>query len=459
MRTKTNIPISILTLLLVWVAGCTPGKPTFAPTRPQPTKTATPVNTPALSPTRTPLQPTPTRTITPTEIRMAFTPSTPARKNIPASDEPTATPADVLPPQDILVYRPFEINTGIPADVKPGGALLVYGESPQVLHSDPPARLESFPGIDLSCLSTSPDGKWVAYCSLSEGSPTGEWLMVESADRQQHFQIAMNNHLIWFNTYEWLDNQHLIFPLIEEDKRNYSMMVINPFTGKQVELASNYPEISHTYAGPVGGQMSFEFSDVVYDPSLNLAIYPVRRPPHAYVALWDRQSGSFLAEVKDKGEFIHYPIWSPDAQQFAVAVSWLQKDINSVEEWFSVSREGQVEQLTHFVDYFYEAGIGWGNWSPDGKKLAFWLEANPAPGWCAGAHLAVLKLATKQVTDTCIPGKLGYSYPPVWSLDSRYIGAVNNTESTWQSFLVDFEGGRAFDITEYGIPIGWLALP
>jgi hypothetical protein len=44
-------------------------------------------------------------------------------------------------------------------------------------------------------------------------------------------------------------------------------------------------------------------------------------------------------------------------------------------------------------------------------------------------------------------------------LDSRYAVVINAEPSPNQTLLVDFEQGRAFDITEYGAPVGWLALP
>jgi hypothetical protein len=354
-----------------------------------------------------------------------------------------------------MIYRPFDIAPSLSTDVRPDGALLVWSEQPQLLHFDPQG-VEDFPGVDTGCLSTSPDGNWLAYCTLSDDSPTGQWLIVESADRQQQKKVPMDIHLIYFRDYEWLDNQRLIFPLIREEGKFCPMVVINPFTGEQTELASDYPDIGGTYAGPVG-RMSFGISDVVYDSSLNLVIFPVRRIPKKYIVLWDRQSNSILAEVEEKGEFLHYPIWSPDSTRFAVAVVISEPSEHIVYDWFMVSREGQVERLTYFGDYFTNMQISDGNWSPDGQKLAFWLETDS--GLCPGTNLAVLEVATRLVTNTCIPGTLEYPPPPKWSLDSRYIAVTNAIPNPDQYILIDFDQGLAYDITDYGMPIGWLALP
>jgi hypothetical protein len=438
MRTRYRVDFLIL-LAVALLAGC--ASPTITPT-----PSAEHI---------TPITPTATPTRTPTEPQATFTPTPLAPTLTPSPVEPTSTSTLSLPPEEIMIYRPFDIAPSLPLDARPAGVLLVWKEHPQLLHFDPQG-VEDIPGIDTGCLSTSPDGNWLAYCPLSDDSPTGRWLIVESADRQQKKKVPMDIHLIYFGDYEWLDNQHLIFPLIRQEFELRPMVVINPFTGEQTELTSDYPDIVHTSAGPVG-RMNFNLSDVVYDPSLNLVIFPVRRSPKNYIVLWDRQSNSILAEVEEKGEFLHYPIWSPDSTRFAVAVVISEPSEHIVYDWFIVSREGQVERLTYFGDYFTNTQISDGNWSPDGQKLAFWLETDS--GLCPGTNLAVLEVATRLVTNTCIPGTLEYAPPPIWSLDSRYIAVRNAVPNPDQYILIDFEHGLAYDITVYGVPIGWLALP
>ena len=410
------------------------------------------------SPTIVPAPPiestTPTALVaTPTSI-----PTKPAPTLTPLPAGPATTSTVVLPPENILKYQPLEISSNLPADVKPAGALLVgRGEQLQLLHFDPQVRLENFSVIDTSaCLSTSPDGKWLAYCPGSDDFPTGQWLIVESVDRQQQKKVAVDV-LFFYGSYFWLDNQRLIFPTSSKEQPWLGpMVVVNPFTGNQTELPSDYPGITGTRAGPIG-TLAFETSSLVYDPSLNLVVFPERISPHNYIVLWDRRSSSVLARVEDKGEFLNYPLWSPDAEQFVVAAS--THELGLVEEWFSVSREGQVGQLTHFGEYFSDAQIHDGQWSTDGKYLAFWLYTSPS--LCSNpVHLAILDMTTKQVTDTCVSVMPGYTLHPFWSFDNRYISVVIPGESSRQSILIDIEQGRAFDITTaYGVPFGWLALP
>lgn len=396
---------------------------------------------------------------TPPTTRPTLSMSVPAPTSFP-TEEVILIATTPQPPENILNFRPFEILPELPSDVKPGGVLVVWNESLQKLYFDPQIRLEGISDIEFdACLSTSPDGKWLAYCPLSEDSPTGQWLIIRSADHLQEKKMPMDARLRSFGDYLWLDNQQLIFPLIQEKHHTaYPMVVLNPFTGQQVQLDSDYPDLRLSVAGPAS-RMDFNVSDVVYDPSLNLVVYPSWGGEHNYIVLWSRQTQSVVAKVDDvSGGFGYYPLWSPDATRLAIPVVAQQYKTNDIwthfDEWIFVNKDGQVEQVTKFGDFFTNAFIGgFAKWSPNGEKLAFWLDVEPS--LCPGLHLAILELKTKQVTNTCIAGQADYVVPPIWSLDSRYIIAISSQQVT----LLDIEKERAFNITEYGSPIGWLALP
>jgi Tol biopolymer transport system component len=427
-------------LFLIWAAsfllgGCLPT--TIASTLPiKPSITATVTSTAGMS--------EPQATLTPTQYVLAITPS---------SVEARATDTPALPPEDILRYQPLEITHDPLPEIRRVGIIVLQDGSLYLLRFDPQVTMEAFDIGDGSVLSASPDGQWLAYIQYSDTSPTGQWLIIESADQQQQHIVPMPENLLdfWCSCH-WLDSQRLIFPLVRGKYDLRPMVVINPFTGEQLELPADYPDQGRLPAG-LTGSMAFNISDEVYDPSLNLVAY-TQYGPQSYIVVWDRQSNSVLAKVEEGGVTGHYPLWSPDAKQLVVAVKYQSEG----DEWFSVSREGRVERLTHFGDYFVHTRIGTiASWSPDGQKVAFWLETST--GLCPGERLAVLEMATRQVTNTCIPGAIEYDPPPIWSLDSRYAVVINAEPSPNQTLLVDFEQGRAFDITEYGAPVGWLALP
>ena len=385
---------------------------------------------------------------------------------VPLTEETT-----VLPPETILQFQPFEITSDLPVAAKPMDALVLCGDlTVQLVRFTPKLNTETIQKItgDLFCLETSPDGKWIVYEQDSQASPTGSWLVVQSIDGQQK-KVPENSEWVNFGDYVWLDNQRLIFnnfinpPDVQRLLHDpaYPMVVINPFTGEQSELSSDYPGL--TVGDGSAGEMGLGYSDVAYDPSLNLVIFPARDEEYNYyIVLWDWHSQTVLAKVESQSRgFGRYPVWSPDATQFAVAVTNAIKDQRGIDEWYRVSREGQVEQLTHFGDYFSSSEIGAAyNWSPDGRKLAFWIDLSPSP--CPGLRLAILDVTTKEVTNTCLPGTRKYALPPLWSLDSRYLIIEDYSNPPIKTILVDTENGRAFDITSHvgdSRPIGWLASP
>lgn len=371
---------------------------------------------------------------------------------------------DNLPPETIVKFQSYEMKSGASLNEKPMGALVLCGDfTIQLLHFVPEVKVETMleSSDDIYCYATSPDGKWIAYDQDSDESPTGRWLIVQSVDGQQK-KLPSDEHWIGFGDHIWLDNQRLIFndfsnpPDIQRSQtyRAYPMVVVNPFSGKQTKLSSNYSELHSDICGPASS-MDFNISDVVYDPSLNLVIFPSWSGEHNYIVLWDRRSKTILAKVETQSAcFGYYPLWSPDATQFAVVANSNAK----IMEWYSVSRKGQVEQLTHFGDYFSSSEIGYGsNWSPDGKKLAFWMDLEPSP--CSGPRLGILDTTTKQVINTCLTGSWDYAPTPIWSLDSQYIVIRNyDRVSPVKTTLVDVENAQAFDITNYidHAPYGWL---
>jgi hypothetical protein len=389
------------------------------------------------------------------ELPVTFTPS-------PTAVPPIATALQI--PENVVKFQTYESKSGTPLVAKSMGVLVLCSDyTIQLLHFVPELKLETIieSSNDVYCKTTSPDGKWIAYDQDSEESPTGQWLIVQSADGQQK-KLPSDENWVDFGDYVWLDNQRLIFNDFKNPiQRNpgYAVVVINPFTGEHVELSSNYPELHPGINGPAG-TMGFNVSDVVYDPSLNLVIFPSWGGAHNYIVLWDRRTKTTLAKVETHSQgFGQYPLWSPDATHFAVPVLNAIKGNRGVDEWYSVSREGQVEQLTHFEDYFSSSEIGFGpNWSLDGKRLAFWIELEPSP--CPGPHLGIMDITTKQVINTCLPGSWQYAPPPIWSLDSRYIVIRNDDGvSSVKTTLVDVENGLAFDISSLIVdsyPIGWL---
>jgi hypothetical protein len=375
---------------------------------------------------------------------------------LPATITLTLTPTLVVPPADVLQYQPLTIEQDLPKGVQIHDSLIINGSpSDFIIRFDDGRSIEAIDIQDGYLLGASPNGKWFAYLSFSSSSPTGQWLIAKSADQQQQFRVAVPN-ILYFDAHSWLDDQRLIFPLAADLEKLASMVIVNPFTRQTEKLSSDYPAISRP-VGRMTYQMTFDYGDVVYDPSLDLVIYSERESSKSNLVMWDRNAHSILARLEEKGNFTHDPLWSPDGQDVAVSVSTVTSYDSSIDEWFSIDKAGQIQQLTHFGDYFDLSIIGEGSWSPDGTRLAFWLETTPSI--CSGPRLAILTLLSKKVINTCIPGSFHGpgALPPQWSLDGRNI--VVSDFDNGQTMIVDSQLNWAAILPEAQgyLSAGWLA--
>lgn len=307
--------------------------------------------------------------------------------------------------------------------------------------------------------SVSPDGKWLAYFQLGQIDNT---LIVESSDGQVKARIPVGEDwLILMGSPPWLDNERLWISTWPDIKKGESapVVIINPFTGKQQKILSNYPGLERYLVGQLqSAGLHFGYSSAIYDPSLEMVVYPEFAEDGWDITLWDRQSHKALVKIPEIGTYDHSPLWLPDANQFVVPA---QPDRNSPREWLMVSRDGTVRQLTHFHDLYgdkFEIGPHY-SISPDGNYLAFGLSQNEDTDSSEPKQLMILNLKTLEITIPCI----SYFYPrPVWSPDSQYLVvkatmdrkpsgiAVLNLKDQW---ITDLKEDAASD------PVGWLKFP
>jgi hypothetical protein len=279
-------------------------------------------------------------------------------------------------------------------------------------------------------LRVSPDGKWLAYVKFLEGD-SGGWLMIKTADGERYKEILWENN--WNGIAQWLDSERLMII-----RRTWSgdgpfeldgITVLNPFTGDRQVLLPEYPGI-YTITAPGVEWGPYDLSRTVYDPTLTRVVYPVLEENDSPVVLWDIRAKQELARIHSIGYlFGREPKWSPDGEQFVTnAFPQLNDDSNinddpnikpfSGSELFSVSRDGQIKQLTNLTTKYQVVLYNY-NWSHDGRYIAFWLKATPSP--FDDERLAVLDVMTGEVTNYCVPGDPHDHQPPIWSLNGHQL--------------------------------------
>ena len=160
------------------------------------------------------------------------------------------------------------------------------------------------------------------------------------------------------------------------------------------------------------------------------------------------------------------PNWSPDGQYLSIV-----NHEGNADEFYLISRDGnEFQRITNFSEELDFVSISESVWSPDSKQIAFWLNTE-AGEQKAGAQseLAILDVATMQVTRLCIQG-ISISAPkpwqmghpePIWSPDGKFIMITQWDDPAapkkYYVLVIDTETGFIEKISENTAPVGWMA--
>jgi Tol biopolymer transport system component len=219
-------------------------------------------------------------------------------------------------------------------------------------------------------------------------------------------------------------------------------------------LISDYPDIdraSHNFRWGYSGT-------TVYDPTLTRVVYLNG------FALYDIPGKTILAQLTNVylGD---EPKWSPDGSRIIVSAG---------AEFYLISRDGQITQASHMNPNYnpetrkgYDYMSSYYSWSPNGNKIALWLQVYDSKTINPTITLAVLDIASGIITDTCIPAGFNpeklFKFPePVWSPDGNSLVIdtnFNEEEKTTGVVLVDLEKQAAYKVLENYYPLGWLVAP
>jgi hypothetical protein len=471
----------LLFLTLVFAGGCSQTKP--SPNTPSravlPKVSFTHAVTPSpkfskasASPTKSLTFTTKIPTTTSSQVWTPTPPPPPATSTHPAI--PTSTSTQTSLPWMMNEQCPEILETPPPNYVL-SGTLVLQTDWNLDAFLYQPRKTVHFPhqeGERLYEFKVSPDRSHVLYEHASKDFST-DFLVIATAHGQSVWSRNIsNNRSIWI----WIDNEHLLsFMVLEKDALPQEILV-NPFSGDEQEIIPDFPNFA------VRELSDIEWSGGVpkYDPSMTRAVYPecdlecsdklIRGEPGWPVVLWDIEKKQVLTRLVTMDWFGYTPIWSSDGTQFIMATHFLASmQYANVKDFYTVSRDGQVKQLTHFVDNYPDMAI-YDNYSlsPDGHYLAFWMVAPQGP--YDDTRLAVLDTKTGHVTNTCIRGYpfMNNAYgpdsvaAPIWSPDNTQVVIVSrDPQDMSQRFvvLVDIEKGFAARILKDVAPAGWMVGP
>jgi hypothetical protein len=386
----------------------------------------------------------------------------------------TATPALTLTKSTLslnaqtlknIVLSPcIPVEESLPDDVDIPWNLLVGGNPLYVFYPENGATEEiSHFGErtpDGREIHISPDGKWLAYTNLTRTKlfvePTETLLTNEDLNR-----IVLNKGFSFF-LLRWVSNQNILAIYARsENSLWFPTVFLNPFTGEEHEFSiedmPNY--LDNHYGGAVFATHYQHSGELVPDPTMKKLIYPEKWGEDYGVVntLWDIETEKPLARLNFRPGIYLDPLWAQDGSD----VLLVAPNQDGGEEWFLVTADGAITQVTQFGGflqahsyYLYDASRSF-----DGRYLVFQLIYNQPDEII---EYILLDLKSNALEGYCIPLSTQNPNvkPPAWSPDSKYL-VISDVDryNNGDVVLVDVESKKAYKIAKEMSIIGWIVKP
>jgi len=370
-----------------------------------------------------------------------------------APSSTTLSPSALAAPADDahVATSCASIYAAIPADARRSGSAVIDD-----YHATGHLYLVNFDNGKQSALaagdetladpSVSPNRKALAY---KVGDPkTNAWSVVVS-DAQGTRQKSTPWQPGFFIMGNWVNDKQLLLTT------NPPITIFDPFDGtNQGFQYTDFPNYS---------QDTTSNRIVLFDASLGWAVY---RDNDGKVDLFDMAAKKVLGSVNNPLAPFPVAAWSPDGSRVAVVgKTMLGATVGDTgDDLFSISREGQVTQLTHLTEHYGKlltinsSGLAW---SPDSRYLAFWI-IYPQHGteWQLAIHDTLAQKTTAYCIVNNANSQLGFIHPlpaPIWSPDGKQLMLENRYDQVSNHVLIlDPAQKTAFPVFENMYPVGWM---
>jgi hypothetical protein len=298
----------------------------------------------------------------------------------------------------------------------------------------------------------SPNGSYMAYYDLKQ-----EKITIKDP---QNNEITDIPDLAWpVNSAQWLNNEYLALNHYVEEYGFETLVILNPFTTEKRVLLPEYPDFRFK-STPAFQWEGYLFSKLVPNQTLTHLVYPTE---NFELVLWDLEKDLEVQHLY-RMDFENTPWWSPDGTRFITSVPIKQKAYDGStliniddglpyvggNELVAVDMEGNKKRLTYFTtegkakEYRY-------NWSPDGQKVAFWLQLGDQSDW----EFVILDTKTEDVINYCI-----HSFDPssiYWSMDGNQLATtIGISDLQDEVVIIDISRNTIYKIAEDAIVRGWM---
>lgn len=380
---------------------------------------------------------------------------------------PTQTGTPTVSPE-VMRYQCLEIVDNPPADNFLKGVIVYNGDANLYSWlSDQEANetyiLPQEADDTLWQFEVSPDRQYLKYIHSSARTQEDRLVIAGSDGQPIWSQVVGSSDWDW----DWFDDEHLV---LSESSGNemHEWLLLNPFNGEQKRLPADFPD-SEVFSPDRWAPFWYYASPPLYDPTLTRVLYPAieDKEKKPVIIMWDIKTNQKIAEIVTMDDWGDTPIWMSDGTQFIIATNLSSPErASTLKEFFAVSRDGEIKQLTHFGNSFSRINILDGySLSPDEKRVAFWIFTQPSP--YDGPRLAVLDIQTGEVTNYCIKGDPfadgeAEPGPPIWSPDGTQLLIVSRIPmdtKVRRVIVVDVARNYAAQIYKDMEPVGWMKAP
>lgn len=323
---------------------------------------------------------------------------------------------------------------------------------------------EDLRGLNWDNVFISPHGNWVAYIAYQRDNKVIS-LVVEPAGNL--WINSPQKPIVWgtgtsFRLEDWFTNETLVITRQTKPDAFSSTLILNPFTGEEKEFfLEDQPNYKYFKSGGVPLYHFFS-SNLMPDPSLQRIVYPELVDSHEYISLLNLETHKIQAKIEDFYAYSGDPLWAWDGSNFLITASTLHTNSKTIFDWFQVTRNGVVKQITYFSEVLKNNEISNASRSVDGRYLAFKIKYQNDVA--EQVRYYILDLRKEPYESFCIesvdtPSSF-LEKRPIWSPDSQYM-VITNTDDNNNGplILVDLNKRIAYEISQDIHAKGWIIKP
>jgi hypothetical protein len=304
---------------------------------------------------------------------------------------------------------------------------------------------------DISEPVFSPNGSYMAYYDMKE-----EKIIIADPLNKEITDILNSEG---FSPAQWLNNDYMTINRYIAEFDFESLLIINPFTNDKRELLPEYPGFRYNFP-PAFQWEGYFLSKLVPNQTVSHLVYPNE---DFELVLWDLEKDVEVQHLY-RMDFDNTPWWSPDGTRFITSVPIKQKAYDGStliniddglsyvggNELVTVDLQGNKKRLTYFTTERKAKEFRY-IWSPDGRKVAFWLQLGDQSDW----DFAILDTKTEEVINYCIHSSAPFWI--YWSTDGNHLATtIGISELKYETVIIDIIGNSIYKIAENAIVRGWM---